>query len=70
MLCPIRWRHRRRYRWHANAARSPDQRPAKVTEARVIGLGPFPYQVDGDHLGDTELLEFRHEADALTVVVP
>ena len=49
--------------------RSVDYR-TDLTEARVIGLGPFPYQVDGDHLGDTELLEFRHEADALTVVVP
>ena len=31
------------------------------------GHGPFPYQVDGDYLGETEHLEFRHEPDALEV---
>jgi diacylglycerol kinase family enzyme len=36
----------------------------------VTGHGPVPYQVDGDHLGDTERLEFRHEPDCLTIVVP
>ena len=34
------------------------------------GHGPFPYQVDGDYLGETEQLEFRHEPDALTIVHP
>ena len=36
----------------------------------VRGHGPFPYQVDGDHLGDTEELRFRHEPDALQLVRP
>ena len=36
----------------------------------VRGLGPFPYQVDGDHLGDVDSLSFRHEPDTLTLVVP
>ncbi len=36
----------------------------------VTGHGPFPYQVDGDHLGDTERLVFRHQPDALCLVVP
>ena len=36
----------------------------------VEGHGPFPYQVDGDYLGDTERLEFRHEPDVLDLVVP
>jgi diacylglycerol kinase family enzyme len=31
---------------------------------------PFPYQVDGDHLGDTVRLEFRHEPDVLSLVLP
>ncbi len=31
---------------------------------------PFPYQVDGDHLGDTMRLEFRHEPDVLSLVLP
>jgi hypothetical protein len=33
-------------------------------------MGPVPYQVDGDHLGDTELLEITHRRDALSLVVP
>lgn len=36
----------------------------------VAGPTPFPYQVDGDHLGDVERLEFAFEPDNLTVVMP
>lgn len=36
----------------------------------VQGHRPFPWQVDGDHLGDTERLELRHEPGVLSVVVP
>jgi diacylglycerol kinase family enzyme len=36
----------------------------------VRGYGPVPYQVDGDHLGDAEVLEFRHEPDILDLVLP
>jgi diacylglycerol kinase family enzyme len=36
----------------------------------VRAYGPVPYQVDGDHLGDTEQLEFRHEPDVLDLVLP
>ncbi len=31
---------------------------------------PFPYQVDGDHLGDTTRLEFRHVPDAVRLALP
>ncbi len=31
---------------------------------------PFPYQVDGDYLGETNRLEFRHVPDAVRLVVP
>jgi diacylglycerol kinase family enzyme len=41
-----------------------------LTSLVVRGLGPFPYQVDGDHLGDAQRLSFRHEPDALALVVP
>jgi diacylglycerol kinase family enzyme len=41
-----------------------------ITSVVVEGYGPFPYQVDGDHLGDTERLEIRHEADVLDLVMP
>jgi diacylglycerol kinase family enzyme len=43
---------------------------ADVGGVTVAGHGPFPYQVDGDYLGDTERLVFRHEPDALCLVVP
>jgi hypothetical protein len=36
----------------------------------VVGPGPFPYQVDGDHLGEVDRLAFSHEPGALTIVVP
>ena len=41
-----------------------------VAELRVVGRGPFPYQVDGDHLGDVTELTFRHEPDVLDLVLP
>jgi diacylglycerol kinase family enzyme len=46
-----------------------DYRP-DLAEATVVGHGPFPYQVDGDYLGESERLAFRHEPDSLTVIVP
>jgi diacylglycerol kinase family enzyme len=36
----------------------------------VRAYGPVPYQVDGDHLGDTERLDFRHEPAVLDLVLP
>jgi diacylglycerol kinase family enzyme len=36
----------------------------------VRTYGPVPYQVDGDHLGDAEVLEFRHEPEVLDLVLP
>jgi diacylglycerol kinase family enzyme len=41
-----------------------------VESMSVSGRGPFPYQVDGDDLGDATALEVGYEPDALTVVVP
>jgi diacylglycerol kinase family enzyme len=41
-----------------------------VTGMTVTGHGPFPYQVDGDHLGNTERLAFRHDPEILSLVVP
>jgi diacylglycerol kinase family enzyme len=55
-------RHLRRSRW-------VDYR-TNVTSFRVTGHGPFPYQVDGDHLGDVEALDFRHEPGVLRLVLP
>jgi hypothetical protein len=36
----------------------------------VTGYGPFPWQVDGDHLGDIERLAISWEPDTLTIVTP
>jgi diacylglycerol kinase family enzyme len=36
----------------------------------VTGYGPFPYQVDGDYLGDVESLHLRFVPDALTLIAP
>ena len=36
----------------------------------VVGHGPFPYQVDGDYLGEATELVFRHEHAALRLLVP
>ncbi len=41
-----------------------------VDKLTVHGYGPFPYQVDGDYLGEVEHLEFRHEPDILRLVKP
>ena len=41
-----------------------------VSSAVVSGHGPFPYQVDGDFLGETERLVFRHEPRVLGIVMP
>ena len=41
-----------------------------VTDLTVTGHGPFPYQVDGDHLGDAEVLQFQWRPDVLSLVLP
>jgi diacylglycerol kinase family enzyme len=41
-----------------------------LSRLSVHGHGPFPYQVDGDYLGQIEHLDFRHEPDVLRLVLP
>lgn len=41
-----------------------------ITRFRVDGDRPFPYQVDGDALGATTSLDFRHVPDAVRLVIP
>lgn len=36
----------------------------------ISGIGPFPYQADGEYLGTTERLEVVHRPDAISLVVP
>ncbi len=51
------------------SSRWVDYRP-DVSQLTMRGFGPFPYQVDGDYLGEIDELEFRHEPDALRLVMP
>jgi diacylglycerol kinase family enzyme len=41
-----------------------------VEAVRVEGYGAFPYQVDGDYLGEISSLEFTHHPEALALVIP
>jgi diacylglycerol kinase family enzyme len=43
---------------------------AGLSKLTVVAPEPFPYQVDGDHLGDVDRLEFEYQPEALTIVVP
>jgi diacylglycerol kinase family enzyme len=51
------------------ASRLTDYR-TDLAAVRVSGHGSFPYQVDGDYLGETTELRFRHEPEVLDLVVP
>jgi diacylglycerol kinase family enzyme len=48
-----------------------DYRP-DVDELVVEGVDgrPFPYQLDGDYLGEIERIELRHVPDVLDLVLP
>jgi diacylglycerol kinase family enzyme len=54
---------------HLRTSRWTDHR-VDQTAITVEGYGPFPYQVDGDHLGDVTRLELRHAPAALKLVLP
>ena len=41
-----------------------------VAGLTIRAYGPVPYQVDGDHLGDTTELVFRHAPEILDLVLP
>jgi diacylglycerol kinase family enzyme len=51
------------------SSRSVDYR-TDLAEFWVDGHRPFPYQVDGDYLGEVTSLHFRHEPEILRLVVP
>jgi diacylglycerol kinase family enzyme len=51
------------------SSRVVDYRP-DVTSLVVRADRPFPYQVDGDYLGDVRRLEFRYEPEVLDLVMP
>ena len=41
-----------------------------LTELEIESPTPFPYQLDGDYLGETNRLEFRHVPEAVRLVRP
>jgi len=45
-------------------------RRADVETVTVTGYGPFPYQVDGDYVGEADSLTFGHRPNALALVTP
>ena len=65
VISALRGRGGKRLGHHRRVAYASD-----LLEVRVNGFGPFPYQVDGDYLGDAERLEFRYEPNALSLIVP
>ena len=54
---------------HLRSSRWTDVRH-DLDRVTIQGFGPFPYQVDGDYLGETEHLEFRHEPEIIDLVLP
>jgi diacylglycerol kinase family enzyme len=54
---------------HVRASRAVDFRD-DLDRLCVEGYGPFPYQVDGEYLGEVDVLEFRHEPEIISMVTP
>ena len=46
------------------------ERRPELERFTVTGHGPFPYQVDGDYLGEVESLEVTHHPACIDVVLP
>lgn len=42
----------------------------EVSSITVTGHGPFPYQVDGDYLGEVGHVVLRHEPECLNLLLP
>ena len=55
-------------RW-IRSSRQVDYR-SDLSGFTIGGHGPVPYQVDGDYLGDSESLVFRHRPAVLRLVTP
>jgi diacylglycerol kinase family enzyme len=41
-----------------------------VSHCEIKGFGKFPYQLDGEYLGDVDNLSLNHESEALDVFIP
>ena len=51
------------------ASKAVDYR-TDLSEFWLEGHRPFPYQVDGDYLGEVSSLHFRHEPEILRLLLP
>jgi len=52
-------------------ASSPDvTQLGDVTTVSISAARPFPWQVDGDYLGEVEHLDVRHDPECLSLVIP
>ncbi|HEX5586935.1 MAG TPA: hypothetical protein VFZ17_06480, partial [Acidimicrobiia bacterium] len=58
--------------WRARfVGQSPDiTQLADVRHVTLASERPFPWQVDGDHLGSTTRIDVGYEPDCLSLVVP
>jgi diacylglycerol kinase family enzyme len=54
---------------HLRSSRWTDHR-VDLDRLTIEGYGPFPFQVDGDYLGETDRLELRHEPEVIDLVLP
>lgn len=46
------------------------QQKSDIESVTLVGHRPFPYQLDGDYLGEVERLEIRFEPDCIDLIVP
>ena len=49
---------------------TPPAQAAPIDSFEVVGHRPFPYQVDGDYLGETRRLRFQHRPEVMDLVLP
>lgn len=54
---------------HIRHSRKIDRR-VDLDSLTLVGHRPFPYQVDGDYLGEIDRLELRFEPDCLDLILP
>lgn len=46
------------------------QQKTNVESVTLVGHRPFPYQLDGDYIGEVERLEVRFEPDCIDLILP
>jgi hypothetical protein len=54
---------------HLRHSRKIDRR-VDLDSLTLIGHRKFPYQLDGDYLGEIDRLELKYEPDCLDLILP